>query len=153
MARNRRAGLPITAPMSDSSIFSQGRVVTEWPGATRVSGAPRGAPPRPGVAVIHTSSTIAATHDARLLAILDRDDGTVPALVAFARKEKELGAAFAALPVLEQRAMHARLSRAQDGDVLAEKFNRLTPERRTRLLNFLNDARRRAAQASATRGR
>lgn len=146
-------GLPITAGMSNS-IFSQGRVVATWPGATRVAGAPRGAaPPRPGAAVIHTSSTIAAGHDARLLAILDRDDGTVPALVAYARKEKELGESFAALPILEQRAMHARLSRAQDGDVLAEKFNRLTPERRTRLLNFLNDARRRAAQASATRGR
>ena len=139
--------------MSDSSIYSQGRVVTTWPGATRVPGAPRGAAPRQCAAVIHTSSTIATGHDARLLAILDRDHGSTPALVAFARKEKELGEAFAALPILDQRALHARLSRMQDGDKLAEKFNRLTPERRTRLLNFLNDARRRAAQSAAQRSK
>ncbi|MEP6862494.1 MAG: hypothetical protein ABJE66_17865 [Deltaproteobacteria bacterium] len=146
--------------MSDSSIYSGGKVVTTWPGATRLANAPRGAAPllasvpapRQCAAVIHTSSTIAAAHDARLLAILDRDDTGVPALAAFARKEKELGEAFAALPILDQRALHARLSIVRDGDLLADKFNRLTHERRTRLLNFLGDARRRAAQAGATKG-
>jgi len=137
--------------MSDSSIFSQGRVVTSWPDATRLSNAPRGAAPRQCAAVIHTSSTIAAAHDARLLAILDRDHSNLPALVAFTRKEKELGEAFAALPILDQRALHARLSVVREGDMLAEKFNRLTAERRARLLNFLADARRRAAQAAATK--
>jgi hypothetical protein len=102
--------------------------------------------------MIHTSTTIAAAHDAPLLAILDRDDGTLPALVAFARKERELGEAFAALPILDQRALHARLSVVREGDLLAERFNRLTLERRTRLLAFLGDARRRAAQASASKG-
>ena len=138
--------------MSDSSIYSQGRVVTTWPSATRLGPAPRGAAPAPRAAVIHTSSTIAAAHDARLLAILDRDDGGAPALVAFARKEKELAEAFAALSVVDQRALHARRSRVREGDTLAEKFNRLTPERRTRLLNFLNDARRRAAQSVMSKG-
>ena len=137
--------------MSDSSIYSQGRVVTTWSGATRITGAPRGAAPRHCAAVIHTSSTIATAADARLLAILDRDDGATPALFAFAQKEKELAEAFAALPILDQRALHARLSRVREGDQLAEKFNRLTPERRMRLLNFLGDARRRAAQSASKR--
>jgi hypothetical protein len=145
--------------MSDSGIYSQGKVVTSWPGAARLTNAPRGATPlapaapRRCAAVIHTSSTIAAAHDARLLAILDLDDSHVPALVAFARKEKELGEAFAALPILDQRALHARLSIVREGDTLAEKFNRLTLERRTRLLNFLGDARRRAAQAASQRNK
>jgi len=135
--------------MSDS-IYAQGRVVATWVGSTRIGAAPRGAaPPRHCAAAIHTSSTIAT--DARLLAILDRNDGAMPALIAFARKEKELGEAFAALPILDQRALHARLSRVREGDTLAEKFSRLTSERRVRLLNFLNDARRRAAQSAAKR--
>jgi hypothetical protein len=142
--------------MSESSIYSGGKVVTTWPGATRLANAPRGATPaaaapRQCAAVIHTSSTIAAAHDARLLAILDREDTGIPALAAFARKEKELGEAFAALPILDQRALHSRLSIVRDGDMLADKFNRLTLERRTRLLKFLGDARRRAAQAAAGR--
>lgn len=144
--------------MSDSGIYSGGKVVTTWPGAARLTSAaaPRGAAslapaaPRQCAAVIHTSSTIAAAHDARLLAILDREDIHVPAAVAFARKEKELGEAFAALPILDQRALHSRLSVVREGDMLADKFNRLTQERRARLLNFLADARRRAARVAAT---
>jgi hypothetical protein len=146
--------------MSESSIYSGGKVVTTWPGATRLANAPRGATPaaaaaapRQCAAVIHTSSTIAAAHDARLLAILDREDTSVPTLAAFTRKEKELGEAFAALPILDQRALHARLSIVREGDMLADKFNRLTLERRTRLLKFLGDARRRAAQAAAQRNK
>ena len=150
------------------SIFTQGRVVNSWP-AARVSDpddvtivspppvAPRSTlgavvavpPPRTCAAVVHTSTTIAAAHDARLLAILAQDLSHEPAYVAFNRKEKQLGDAFAALSVFDQRALHARLSSARPGDLLGEKFNRLAPERRTRLLNFLGDARRRAAQAAA----
>ena len=153
------------------SIFTQGRVVTSWPGASRISdpddvtvvSAPPVVPrstlgsvapspaPRICAAVVHTSTTIAAGHDARLLAILDQDLSHEPAYVAFNQKEKQLGDAFAALPVFDQRALHARLSSLRPGDLLAEKFNRLAPERRTRLLNFLGDARRRAAQAVATK--
>jgi hypothetical protein len=152
------------------SIFSQGRVVTSWP-AQRVSGPdavtvvapapteppPRATlgsvapPPRTCAAVVHTSTTIAAAHDARLLAILDQDLSYEPAYVAFNKKEKQLGDAFAALPVFDQRALHGRLSSVRPGDLLAEKFNRLAPERRTRLLNFLGDARRRAAMSPATK--
>ena len=107
---------------------------------------------RTSAAVIHTSTTIAASHDARLIAILDAPlhDGE-PAHVGFARKERELAAAFSTLPIFDQRALHARLSAPRQGDVLAAKFARLTQERRTRLLNFLADARRRAAVAKERR--
>lgn len=94
---------------------------------------------------MHTSSTIAAAHDAKLLAILDADTNGEPTYVAFARKERELGEAFAQLPICDQRALAVRLSEPRSGDLLAEKFQRLTPDRRRRLLAFLGDARRRAA--------
>ena len=89
-----------------------------------------------------------ATSDERLVAILDA--ALAPgetAMVGYARKEHELGAVLAQLSVLESRAMHARLSCPKAGDDLASKFARLTTERRTRLLAFLADARRRAAMA------
>jgi hypothetical protein len=98
---------------------------------------------------VHTSTTIASAHDARLIAILDTDTGE-PAHFAFARKERELGEAFAKLPILDQRAMQTRLGTVRSGDLLAEKFHRLTADRRARLLIFLGDARRRAARAAAT---
>src|SRR5450432_3120307 len=101
--------------------------------------------PRTCAATVHTSSTIASAHDARLLAILEAPMRE-PAHVGFARKERELGEAFAALPVFDQRALQARLSVVRPGDVLAEKFNRLTHECRRRLLSFLGDARRRATR-------
>ena len=108
------------------------------------------AAPRTCAATIHTSTTIATSHDATLLAILDAPLAPgEPAHVGFARKERELGTALGALPILDQRTLHARLSNPRTGDTLAEKFGRLTPERRQRLLNFLADARRRAAIAAA----
>jgi hypothetical protein len=67
----------------------------------------------------------------------------------FLRKEAELRAAFAALPVATQRAMHARLSNPRADDELAARFHQLTAERRARLLNLLADARRREALAAA----
>jgi hypothetical protein len=133
--------------MSESIYGSTTRTVTSWPASY-----PRTpTPPRTSAAVIHTSTTIASAHDARLLAILDAPTTGEPALVAFARKERELGAAFAALPILDQRALATRLAKPRAGDVLADKFGRLTAERRTRLINFLNDARRRAAMSKAGR--
>ncbi|MEO8844349.1 MAG: hypothetical protein ABI704_22385 [Kofleriaceae bacterium] len=118
----------------------------------RVRTTPSAAPwsaPRTCAATVHTSTTIASAHDARLIAILDLDTGE-PAHFAFARKERELGEAFAKLPILDQRALRVRLATVRSGDLLAEKFNRLTVDRRTRLLNFLGDARRRAARAVAS---
>lgn len=151
------------------SIFTQhGRVVTSWPAQapaiapteevtvirTPIYEPPPQSPaPRIGAAVVHTSTTIAAAHDARLLAILDQDLSHAPAAIAFSMKEKQLGDAFAALPVFDQRALHTRLSSVRPGDLLAERFNRLAPERRTRLLNFLGDARRRAAQAATRKSK
>jgi hypothetical protein len=123
--------------MSDSIYGQRPRTITS---------APWSSAPRTCAATLHTSSTIAAAHDARLLAILDAPLGLgEPAYVGFARKERELGEAFGSLPILDQRALQTRLSSARSGDVLAEKFNRLTQDRRQRLLNFLGDARRRAA--------
>ncbi len=84
--------------------------------------------------------------DAHLITILDaplRPGET--AVLGFARKERELGAAFAEMSILAARALHKRLANPTPGDALAEKFSRLTVERRYRLLNFLADARRRAA--------
>jgi hypothetical protein len=87
-------------------------------------------------------------HDARLLAIL-----TAPAapdetaLVAFARKERELTAVLVALPATEAIALHRRLTVAAADDALVTAFGRLVIERRQRLLGVLADARRREAMA------
>ena len=78
-----------------------------------------------------------------------------PAALGFLRKEAELRAAFAALPVSAARALHARLANPRHGDLLATRFSGLVADRRARLLAFLGDARRRealAAAASARRG-
>lgn len=110
----------------------------------------------PEAAASTSAADPAATHtagapvnpDALLIEILDAPlwPGE-PALVGFARKEQELRAAFAALPVSDQRALARRLSMPRPDDRLAQKFGRLTAERRTRLIQFLEDARRRAALA------
>jgi len=92
--------------------------------------------------------SLALTSDDHLVAILDAPHAPGETMMAgFARKEHELGAAFAQLSVFESRALHARLSNPKTGDVLANKFARLTLERRTRLLAFLGDVRRRLAMA------
>jgi hypothetical protein len=84
--------------------------------------------------------------DGRLIAILDAPlVAGESAHVGFQRKEHELGAAFAALSVLDARNLHVRLASCKPGDTLAHKFARMTLERRGRLLNFLADARRREA--------
>lgn len=84
--------------------------------------------------------------EAPLISILDRPlRKGEPASVGFARKEHDLKAALETFTVLEARTIHARLTINAPGDVLAAKFAQLTVDRRTRLLNFLADARRRAA--------
>jgi hypothetical protein len=91
-----------------------------------------------------------STCDVALIRILDAPLAFgMTAREGFMRKEAELRAAFAALPVATQRALHARLSNPRADDEFAVTFHRLTAERRTRLLNFLADARRREALAAA----
>jgi hypothetical protein len=76
--------------------------------------------------------------DDRLLWILD-----APPLphesppVMFARKECELGNAFADLTADQAGRLHARLSLRLAADLVAMKFSRLSAERRSRLLAFL----------------
>ena len=67
--------------MSDS-IYGERVRTTTTPTLTDPS------PPRTCAGVMQRSTTIAASHDAKLLAILDSDHHE-PAMVAFARKERE----------------------------------------------------------------
>jgi hypothetical protein len=91
---------------------------------------------------------LSGPHDGPILAILDAPLGLAEtAHDGYRRKEHELGAAFAALPIVEARALHARLAAPRAGDAVAERFQRLVGDRRVRLLAFLADARRRAALA------
>ena len=101
-----------------------------------------------------TPATVASSNDAALASILDAP--LIPGETAregFLRKEAELRVSFAQLPVTSQRALHARLSNPRAGDQLAERFARLTADRRMRLLTFLADARRREALAQANNHR
>jgi hypothetical protein len=108
--------------------------------------------PSPTIAIRPTSAPRPDTIDARLIAVLDTPLGLgETAHAGYARKEHALGAILASLSVLESRALHLRLSNVRAGDELAAKFARLTVERRIRLLNFLADARRRAACAPRSR--
>jgi hypothetical protein len=128
--------------MTDS-IFSGSERRASWGPAPRISSSH-----------LETPATKASSCDAHLLAILEaprRDGETLAA--GFARKERELASAFAALTIFDQRALHARLANPRIGDLLAEKFGRLVSERRERLLRFLGDARRRAAIAAANGAR
>jgi len=78
------------------------------------------------------------TIDARLIAILDAPLASreTPA-EGFARKERELGNAFARLDIDQVVAIYERLVVNYACDSLARKFARLTEERRERLLDFL----------------
>ncbi len=71
------------------------------------------------------------------------------AATGFARKEAELRGAFAAVGIVESLALHARLVNPRPEDPLATAFARLTADRRLRLVEFLADARRRAARYGA----
>ena len=112
---------------------------------------PRRLSPRKEVAFTPATPPVTAAQraiDARLAAILDAP--LAPGETAFdgyRNKEVQLVAAMAQLTILESRALHARFANPLGADALAAKFMRLTIERRVRLLNFLADARRRAALA------
>ncbi len=80
-----------------------------------------------------------ALFDTRLIAILDaplaaRETPTD----GFSRKERDLGNAFAQLAIDEAAEMFDRLVTNYAGDALARKFNKLSEERRARLLDFLD---------------
>lgn len=63
----------------------------------------------------------------------------------FARKERELCAVLAELRPAEALVLHRRLIARAPGDALAIELARLAPERRTRLIVFVGDARLRDA--------
>jgi hypothetical protein len=87
--------------------------------------------------------------DVALLALLEAPlRAGETAAAGFARKELELRHVLATLSVLESRALQSRLESPKAGDALAQAFQRLTGERRARLINFISDARRRATLAS-----
>jgi hypothetical protein len=107
-------------------------------------------PSEPGITP--PPSPRADTPDGKLIAIIDAP--LLPgetAMFGFQRKERELLAAINVLTVNESRLLHARLSNPKEGDELANKFARLTVERRARVLSFLADARRREAVAKGGR--
>jgi hypothetical protein len=143
--RNCWATRPTTAGMSESIFGSLAiaRSLGAWS-----QQAPAAAPAKPAAVATAPRNAIEA-RDAVFFAILEAPlhEGET-AMGGFARKEEELRAAFAALSVLESRAMQARLSNPRTGDRLAAAFSRLTIERRARLINFLGNARRREAMSS-----
>lgn len=65
--------------------------------------------------------------------------------IAFTRKEHAAAGLFERLTVSEARVLLQRLSDPDEADALAKLFLRLAIPRRTRLLAYLGDARRRAA--------
>ncbi|MFT3692116.1 MAG: hypothetical protein QM831_03180 [Kofleriaceae bacterium] len=86
------------------------------------------------------------SEEAQIIAVLDapRAEGE-QFEVAFRRKEHELGALFAALSASDSLELQRRVGLKLAGDALAERFARLTNERRLRLIAFLVAARRRFA--------
>ncbi len=118
--------VPITACMSDSIYGAAERRRAYTPA------------PKPRPATLHTPLTIASSCDAHLAGILEALlHAGEPTSVAFARRERELAAAFAALPISARPALHARLAKPAPGDILAEKLGRLIAERRIRLLALI----------------
>lgn len=102
---------------------------------------------QPAAPVI-VAAPIGRSNDIDLIAILDAPLTAGETTAAgFARKERELMAAMATRTVLAAYALHKRLANPQRDDVLADKLSRLTVDRRHRLVQFLADARRRAALA------
>lgn len=87
---------------------------------------------------------VAATPiDRELVAVLARPrlpDETID--LAYRRKELDLIALLAMLSRSQCRALSERLQAPRSDDELATHFGRLTPERRGRVLAFLEDARR-----------
>lgn len=76
--------------------------------------------------------------EARLLAILDAPIAAIETPTqGFDRKERALGNAFSELTPREASALLDRFDINYTCDALARKFNKLTDERRARLLGFL----------------
>ena len=104
--------------------------------------------------VVPAASTLQPSHcvDREILAVFDSPPELGETIEAqHRRKERLLGELFARLSVIEARALHGRLSNPGNHDPIATRFARLIPERRTRLLVFLADARRREAIRLACR--
>jgi hypothetical protein len=88
----------------------------------------------------------------RLIAILESPPHAHEMIAAgFARKEAELGNVLATVELDVARALHKRLTTVTADDRLVAAFNRLTADRRQRLIVYLADARRRAAISTARR--
>jgi hypothetical protein len=90
--------------------------------------------------------------EAELVAVLDAP--LMPGETAhfgFQRKEREFVAVLATLTILEAHHLRGRLANPHADDQLALKFARLTIERRTRILAFVADTRRRYAIAASGR--
>lgn len=84
--------------------------------------------------------------DEQLTVILDAP--LVPgetAMAGYQRKELALIGVLAKLSPVDAKALHFRLSNPLGSDELAKRFARLAVDRRTRLLNFIADTRRRLA--------
>lgn len=136
--------------MNDTTIY---RAAAARPGPRRpassclVEPAQRPSPVVAG-APIASSDPCGSVLDQLLVAILSaptRDAETVEE--TFRRKEAEIIAACASLSVEDAYALRRRLATPQSGDRLSHQFARLVVERRTRIINYLADARRRAALA------
>ena len=97
-------------------------------------------------------TTHGASLDARLLAILDEPPLPRETVLArFTRIEAAMIAVFASLTTRDALDLHQRLVSSPPDDAIAERFGRLTVERRTRLVRFLANARRREAVANCRR--
>ena len=86
--------------------------------------------------------------EAAIIAALDiQPSSGERAAEAFRRKEYAVGELFARLSIVDALHLHRRLAVKDPSDPISIRFARLVAGRQTRLLNFLGDARRRAALA------
>ena len=86
--------------------------------------------------------------DEAILAALDRVVPGETIAMSFARREVELRALFDGMSPEVSRCLARRLASKVCGDPVVDRFARLVPERRQRLLSYLEDARRRVAVRS-----
>jgi hypothetical protein len=89
--------------------------------------------------------------DQRIIATIHAPMDGVSAQTAYREKEHQLGAILAMLTVADAQSLHRRLTIPASDDPVAAAFARLTKDRRDRLVQFLADARRRAAQNRSRR--
>lgn len=72
-------------------------------------------------------------------------DQTLTVREAYARKEQALCDVIAAAPFIEVWMLHKRVTIGRSDDQLVAALQRLSPERRTKVIAFMADARRRDA--------